>query len=257
MKLTITKFDAVLALFFASAFLLAINPVQACESSCQNGISKAFSDAYSKEIDKIFSKYVTDLTDSSSLFDGVKVHTKLKIKIKEAISTAVTNQKNNFEGSLADLAKNSIFNEKPQFKGQCQHPLRVKQPPAGVNWTLTDCKNQDYICGNPPAICHFMNQIVKPRIVKNINTDFKSLVSSNKFSGTIKEGIKSAAISQGLSGNDLDTVVNGVSSNADDTLPGFQNDFVAGFCSAIKGKKDKTTCDKYDDNIKSLLLSFP
>lgn len=257
MKLTITKFDAVLVLFFASAFLLAINPVQACESSCQNGISKAFSDAYTKEIDKIFSKYVTDLTNSNSLFDGVKVHTKLKIKINEAITAAVANQKNNFEDTLADLAKNSIFNEKPQFKGQCQHPLRVKQPPAGVNWTLADCKNQDYICGNPPAICHFMDDIVKPRIVKDVNSDFKTRVSSNDFMGAIKEGIKSAATGQGLSGKDLDTVVNGVSSNVESTLPGFESDFGAKFCSPIKGKKNKTTCDKYDSDIKSLLLSFP
>ena len=33
---------------------------------------------------------------------------------------------------------------------------------------------QDYICGNPPAVCHFMDQYVKPRNVKNVNESLRS-----------------------------------------------------------------------------------
>ncbi|CAG8485149.1 13997_t:CDS:1 [Acaulospora morrowiae] len=251
MKFNIVAF----ALTLVSILLLTSNSAQACEASCQVGISKAFSDAYTIEIDSIFSKFVKDLS-TSSLFDGVKIHTSLKAKIVDAITSSIKNQKNNFEGNLVDLVKNSIFNEKPRFKGQCQNPLRVVQPPAGVNWTLTDCEKQDYICGNPPAICHFMNGIVKPRNVNDINSAFASMVNSASFLDTVKKGIESAASNGGLKGKDLDNAVNGITNNFQKTLPGFNKTFVEDFCAGIKGR-NATTCDKYDDNIKSILLSFP
>ncbi|CAG8654419.1 247_t:CDS:1 [Acaulospora colombiana] len=248
----------ILAIIFAfSTLLLTTTPVKACEASCQNGISKAFSDAYSIEIDKIYSNYIADLKNSSSLFDGFKAHTTLKKETIDAIVTAVTDQGKSFESGLTDLVKNSIFNEKPQFKGQCQNPLRVTQPPAGVNWTLSDCEKQDYICGNPPAICHFMSTIVKPRIVSDIDNSFSKVVSSDDFLNSISAAIGKVASNEGLSGSDLESYVDHVTDNFKDTIQGFESSFVGEFCKVTDNKKNETACDKYDSDIKLLLLSFP
>ncbi|CAG8707991.1 7426_t:CDS:1, partial [Funneliformis mosseae] len=57
------------------------------------------------------------------------------------------------------LVSDSILVQNPMFKGQCQKPLKVIQPPIGDPWKLSDC-------GNPPSMCHFMDEIVKPKLLK-------------------------------------------------------------------------------------------
>ncbi|RHZ88825.1 hypothetical protein Glove_21g358 [Diversispora epigaea] len=223
--------------------LFSPNPAQSCEKSCQNGIGGAFAQAYTKEITNLFKQFNSKL--ENSLFNkvsGIKSSTKKEI-YNSCVHTTSDTMKD-FESNLVNIVKSGIFNQAPKFKGQCQHPLRVTQPPKGVNWTLSDCEKQNYICGNPPSICHFMDALVKPRNVENINQNFiKTFTKSSTFLNKI-----SALISSKVDDKSKATAI---TKNFSDTLNDFQkNIFSKEFCT-------KTVCDKYDENIKLILLSFP
>ncbi|CAG8447013.1 2402_t:CDS:2 [Diversispora eburnea] len=203
----------------------------------------AFAQAYTKEITKLFNKFDSDLeTDLFNRVSGMKKSTKKEIY--NSCVNIISDTVKTFESNLVNVVKDSIFNQEPKFKGQCQNPHRVKQPPKGVNWTLSDCQKQDYICGNPPAICHFMESIVKPRNVKNINKNFittftKSSTFLNKISNLISSKV------------DDKSKAKAIINNFNNSLNNFQkNVFSKNFCT-------KKVCDHYDKNIKLLLLSFP
>jgi hypothetical protein len=248
MKSSLTFFATIVAI---SVLLFSVVPTNACEQSCRTGISLAFGDNYSKEVDKIFPTLVKNLKDHC--LDGFSgsVSSSTKSKFNSIIEEETDKCKHAFTGNFAKLIEDSIFNQSPQFKGQCQHPLRVNQPPAGVAWTMEDCQNQDYICGNPPAVCHYMDQIVKPRNVKNVNESLKDRLSTSGscFSSLTRSLIISAAKST-IKATELPSFVESIESNIEKQYNDFVNTFTQEFC---KG----TTCDKYDHDIKVKLLSYP
>src|SRR6185437_1209311 len=165
--------------FFATAVLLfTAIPTNACEQKCRTGISLAFGDNYAIEVKKLDEKFKSNL--EKNLFTGFtkEVSSSTRSACNKAINYEVDCFEKSFISTFAKLIEDSIFNQSPQFKGQCQHPFRVKQPPPGVAWTMKDCEDQDYICGNPPAVCHYMDQYVKPRNVKNVNDSLKDRLST-------------------------------------------------------------------------------
>lgn len=80
----------------------------------------------------------------------------------------------------------TIFADEPKFKGDCNEPHRVDQPSLGVNWTMADCHAMDYICGNPPSICHFM-PMIKTRIERKLASQLEMKVGGS--SGLIEGGV--------------------------------------------------------------------
>nr|CAG8600660.1 220_t:CDS:1 [Entrophospora candida] len=254
MKFTSRLFGTGILAASAVLLLFTATSVNACEQSCRDGISHAFADKYALEIapkfdsfstsvnKNIFKKFnVTDFVASSKV-------KKLKAGVLSALTKKIPTLKTSFITSLAPLIQRAIFEQKPKFKGQCQVPLKVTQPPPNVAWTESDCTNQDYICGNPPAICHFMNTIVKPRNVKNVI----ELLSSKEgpFFNTLNSEIKRVTAKFVTNKNKLNGLNNALAKNLKGLLARFVKDFKATFCSG-------TTCDKYDEEIKKLLLSFP
>ncbi|RIA87099.1 hypothetical protein C1645_778046 [Glomus cerebriforme] len=236
-----------------TTLLLTAAPNQACEQNCRDGISLAFCNSYIQEWNPLFDNFTTNLLnnlykDSNGNIDQVKNATNI------AVLNQVNKLKVDFSRSCKDIVQNSIFLYEPKFKGQCQRPLKVIQPKNGVNWTLTDCQNQDYVCGNPPSICHFMDKYVKPRNVGILKEALSGRASvDGDFTGTITIAIEDAVTKSGAFGNDqsrMNTFLGIVTTNLRHELDHFAKDFNDGFCF-------KTSCDKYDDEIKSILLSFP
>ncbi|RIA87098.1 hypothetical protein C1645_778045 [Glomus cerebriforme] len=248
MKSSLTYFATIVAI---SVLLFTIVPTNACEQSCRTGISLAFGDNYSKEVKVLFVEFKKRLQDNlSNGFTG-SVSSSARSSCNKVIEEETDKFEDTFTGNFAKLIEDSIFNQSPQFKGQCQHPLRVNQPPAGVAWTMDDCQNQDYICGNPPAVCHFMDQYVKPRNVKNVNESLKDRLSPNgSFFSTLSRAIIISAAKSNIKANDLPSFATVAEKNILDTFSGFVDYFAQEFC---KG----TTCDKYDHDIKVKLLSYP
>ncbi|CAB4402685.1 unnamed protein product [Rhizophagus irregularis] len=248
MKSSLTFFATIVAI---SVLLFSVVPTNACEQSCRTGISLAFGDNYSKEVDKLFPTLEDNVKDNCLKGFSGSVSSSTKSSFNKIIEDETDKCKKAFTDNFAKLIEDSIFNQVPQFKGQCQHPLRVNQPPAGVAWTMEDCENQDYICGNPPAVCHYMDQYVKPRNVKNVNESLKDRLSSNGscFSSLVRSLIIAAAKSN-IKASDLGSFAQTIEDNIEAQFNDFIKYFGDEFC---KG----TTCDKYDHDIKVKLLSYP
>ncbi|KAF9159500.1 hypothetical protein BGX21_006655 [Mortierella sp. AD011] len=165
MKFSLATFLGV----FSLALSLAPSAVQACERECQVNVSHAFADKYqvlSNEYFTLLSRKVEE-----SLFYGISAGDVLTpIEKDDAVKTirdSVAKAQNAWDVTIFQTVFDTIFKDEPKFKGDCNHPHRVNQPPRGVNWTMPDCHNMDYICGNPPSICHFM-PMIKTRIVNKL-----------------------------------------------------------------------------------------
>lgn len=154
---------------FSLALSFAPSSVQACERECQVNVSHAFADKYQL----LSSDYFTLLSQKveESFFYGIPVGQVLSPlesgNAVKAIRDSIEKAQNAWDVTIFKTVFDTIFKDEPKFKGDCNHPHRVIQPPLGVNWTMPDCHNMDYICGNPPSICHFM-PMIKDRIVKKL-----------------------------------------------------------------------------------------
>ncbi|KAF9550530.1 hypothetical protein EC957_000204 [Mortierella hygrophila] len=153
-----------------TTFLLALtsNVTEACERQCQLNVSHAFADKYQLLSSLHFSTLSTKI--EQSLFHGVPTTAYSSTEATNAIQhlqEAVTKAQRAWDVSLFRTVFDTIFVDKPQFRGDCNEPHRVDQPALGVNWTMTDCHAMDYICGNPPSICHFL-PMIKTRIERKL-----------------------------------------------------------------------------------------
>ncbi|RGB37200.1 hypothetical protein C1646_695436 [Rhizophagus diaphanus] len=249
------KFSPIFIIIFITTFLFDKN--QACEQSCRDGISLAFCNSYTQEWNPLFDTLGNNLTNN--IYNGLDVN--VVNQVKNLVDTAILNQVNKsrteFSNNCKDIVEDSIFSKDPKFKGQCQKPLKVIQPKPGVNWTLSDCEQQDYICGNPPSICHFMNEHVKPRNVESLKESLNDHVSDNGnfTSSFIKITNKVITKSDSFEKNQTKDFMEIVTKNIKFELNQFATTFNNSFC--ISDSNSTTSCDKYDSGIKSLLLSFP
>jgi len=254
MKFTSRLFGTGILAASAVLLLFTATSVNACEQDCREGIARAFADKYALEISPKFNSFKTSV--NKNLFKKIKVTNfvapnkvkKLKAGVLSALTKKITTLKKQYIASIAPLIQKAIFEQNPKFKGQCQNPENVKQPPPGVPWKESDCVKQDYICGNPPAICHFMDSIVKPRNVKNVIESLSS--KEGTFFNTLNSQIKKVTSKFVTNKTKLNGLNKELAKSLKVLLAGFVKNFKAKFCSG-------TTCDKYDEEIKKLLLSFP
>ncbi|KAG0260295.1 hypothetical protein BGZ95_004492 [Linnemannia exigua] len=150
--------------------LIYTQSTQACERSCQLSVSHAFADKYQL----LTSRHFLTLSQkiNQSFFHGVPpppaAYTPTEgnnaiLHLQESLTRA----QQAWDVSLFRTVFDTIFVDEPQFRGDCNEPHRVDQPAAGVNWTMSDCHAMDYICGNPPSICHFL-PMIKVRIERKL-----------------------------------------------------------------------------------------
>ncbi|KAK3829696.1 MAG: hypothetical protein J3R72DRAFT_426079 [Linnemannia gamsii] len=155
------------------AALLALTytqPAQACERLCQLNISHAFADKYQLLTSQHFLTISQKI--NQSLFHGVPPPPTAysPTEANNAVlhfQESLTRAQRAWDVSLFQIVFETIFVDAPQFRGDCNEPHRVDQPAVGVNWTMSDCHAMDYICGNPPSICHFL-PMIKLRIERKL-----------------------------------------------------------------------------------------
>ncbi|KAF9111238.1 hypothetical protein BGX27_005185 [Mortierella sp. AM989] len=173
---------SVAALIGAFSLTLSFAPssVQACEHDCQVNVSHAFADKYQI----LSNNYFTTLSQKieESAFYGIPAGDLLtSLESENAVSVlrdAVIKAQNAWDVTIFKTVYDTIFRDEPKFKGDCNVPHRVTQPPLGVNWTMDDCHDMDYICGNPPSICHFM-PMIKHRIVSKLTYQLQANVDGD------------------------------------------------------------------------------
>ncbi|KAG0365564.1 hypothetical protein BC939DRAFT_481651 [Gamsiella multidivaricata] len=224
--------------------------VQACERECQVNVSHAFADKYQI----VSSHYFTLLNRKieESLFYGIPVAQTLSPAESTAavktIQDSIVKAQNAWDVTIFPTVFDTIFKDEPKFKGDCNHPHRVRQPPLGVNWTMPDCHNMDYICGNPPSICHFM-PMIKHRIVRKLIMQLQSRVDgddSDVYTNFIAPALQTLLTGQ--------TKLQQYSA----TLHGNLNQIL----EAVKNELDEFADEsqwkrEWDMEIKILLLTFP
>ncbi|GJJ77071.1 hypothetical protein EMPS_09430 [Entomortierella parvispora] len=238
------------AAFGALATLAVFMPsVSACEHVCQVNVSRAFSDKY--EI--VSNNYFTLLTNKvkDSVFYGLPKdtltadETTASIKV---ITDAVAEAGKAWSATLFQTVFTSIFADEPKFKGDCNNPHRVTQPPKGVWWKMADCHNMDYICGNPPSICHFM-PMIKTRIVKKLIGQLQAKVDgdeSDVYEGYIEPALQTV-LTQQPKLVEFTPILHG---NLNQILESIKLSLV-NFADEAQWNKD------WDLQIKEMLLTFP
>ncbi|KAG0282167.1 hypothetical protein BGZ96_000778 [Linnemannia gamsii] len=174
--------------------LTSTHLAEACERQCQLNVSHAFADKYQLLTSQHFSTLSTKI--EQSLFHGVPTTAYSPTEATNAIQhlqEAVIKAQRAWDVSLFRTVFDTIFVDEPKFKGDCNEPHRVDQPILGVNWTMADCHAMDYICGNPPSICHFM-PMIKTRIERKLAVQLEIKVggSSGLIEGVSENGDGSA-----------------------------------------------------------------
>ncbi|CAG8462324.1 7612_t:CDS:1 [Acaulospora morrowiae] len=231
-------------------------PVNACEEPCRVGVSKAFVDNWKTEILPIFKIFSVNSTFdlyNNTLLNNVTTDVKLLGKvlsdIYEHTQQSISGLSDIFIPTLPAIIEDAIFNVEPRFKGDCNNPKRVTQPQPGVNWTLQDCANMDYICGNPPSICHFLD-VAKNKSKNAIVNALTTLSSATgTFLTTVVDEVKAVASGNGLPSSGTDYLVTMVTTNLQHWFNILPATFESAFCP--------NSCPQYDQDIKLLLLSYP
>ncbi|KAF9960885.1 hypothetical protein BGZ72_005555 [Mortierella alpina] len=237
------------AAFGALSMALFAPAVLACERECQVNVSRAFADKYEILSDQYFT--LLNQKVEESFFYGISANPLTPGKSADVLKTmkdSITGAQEAWSKTIFQTVFDTIFKDEPKFKGDCNFPHRVNQPPRGVNWTMPDCHNMDYICGNPPSICHFM-PMIKTRIVKKLTAQLQERLDgddSDVYVSFIGPALQTVlAAEPGLSGH-LKTL----HANLNQIL------------ESVKGELEKFANEdnwksEWDMEIKWLLLTFP
>jgi hypothetical protein len=249
---------------------------EACERHCQLNVSHAFADKYQILTSQHFSTLSTKI--DQSLFHGVPATAYSPTEAKNAIQhlqEAVTKAQYAWDVSLSRTVFDTIFTDEPKFKGDCNEPHRVDQPSLGVNWTMADCHAMDYICGNPPSICHFI-PMIKTRIERKLADQLEIKIggSSGLFRGGASENGRGSADEADVYANFLGPALSKVlmthpkleayqatmHGNLNQILELVKEQIVAEAARLAPGAepmKNEKWKPEWDLEIKLLLLSFP
>ncbi|KAF7723519.1 hypothetical protein EC973_001894 [Apophysomyces ossiformis] len=186
------KYSLALIAFFATTSL-------ACEPLCRHGVAQAFAEYYkpvvTMAVDELREPLIASMHRATmpEELDHTLPPGPLQAGAEKAANLALDNF---ISQATARSLENGIYSvmfsentEYQPFKGDCNAPprrLTRNMPRKGESWTLEECEKMDYICGNPPSICHFLDQI-KARIVKEIKRQLSEHAKSDN--GLLIRGI--------------------------------------------------------------------
>ncbi|CAG8440011.1 4989_t:CDS:1 [Ambispora gerdemannii] len=246
-----------LLLVAGSTVLFTTNPSSACEKTCRVGISTTFAEKYGNVTHPIWVSLYQNLEDTALdnvVFPSKKdsVTQKLRKQILLTLNNKAKKLETNFNKRLPNIVEHAIFVQKPQFRGDCNHPFRVKQPKPPAIWKMSDCRKMNYICGNPPSICHFLDMI-KKRNVKAIKSVLsKEATTKENFLATLSNAVNQTLHnnSEIIKKSEIPDIVAAVKVNIVKSLTLFAGHYNSEFC---KGN----SCDRFDLEIKKQLLTYP
>ncbi|KAG2214931.1 hypothetical protein INT45_013453 [Circinella minor] len=251
---------------------LLVNMALACEPECRHGLAAAFAGFYGpviqlsvEDLKNTFSQTLFNITLPSQISSTVPEDI-LRNGVANSLSETLELFVNQASGKpLEDGIFAVMFSEANPFKGDCNHPARLtrKMPPAGESWYRDECEKMDYICGNPPSICHFLDD-VKARIVNRIKAQLSGYATfDNGFLvrnvvQTVKMTTDAVLDDYGAGSQKDDPNVvafkNALISNALRSLDTWAEVDVKQLCNR-PGQKE--ACDGWDEEIIPEILKWP
>ncbi|KAI8388021.1 uncharacterized protein BYT42DRAFT_543394 [Radiomyces spectabilis] len=255
---------ALLAVFASTAF--------ACEPECRRGLAADFTVQYEPVVRMTLDNLQSELSKSLSNFtfpDQIRSVVP-EDEFRNGIGSAVKNTLEQYSQLAAGqrLEKdiyNVMFNEDKPFKGDCNHPKRVdrRMPPPGDSWTRDECVKMDYICGNPPSICHFLDDI-KGRIVKRMKERMqadasydngwlvRSLLQDLRYS--VNNSLNKYGAGSMVEDPSVNNIVKSLVNNSLRSLDAWVDSDVKSLCTT---SSEHDVCDGWDEVIIPKILQWP
>ncbi|CDS04854.1 hypothetical protein LRAMOSA07384 [Lichtheimia ramosa] len=244
----------------------------ACEPECRRGLAADFAKHYGPvvqlAVDQLQDSFASDVTNAtlpSSIYTMLPENV-LQSKLTEQLSSTLGVFVEEATGKdLTSGIFSVMFAEEKPFKGDCNHPARLtrKMPPPGESWTREECQKMDYICGNPPSICHFLPDI-KQRILGRIRSqlanyatfDDGSLVKNvvQSIKQTTSDVMREYGAGSSMDDPEVKSYVDTIISNAIRSLDTWSTEDLKSLCTR---PEDDQVCNGWDDSIITEILKWP
>ncbi|KAG2225751.1 hypothetical protein INT45_011419 [Circinella minor] len=251
---------------------LVASLTSACEPLCRHAISQTLADRYIpvihlavNELHESLNTNVYHITIPDKLSNTVP-EKELQDGIRNTIEDGLDDFTMQATGAMLEEGiYQTLFSGDQPFKGDCNSPKRLdrKKPNEGEDWTREECEKMDYICGNPPSICHFLDMI-KTRIVVYLRgylmeqTQFGSGLLFQSLAPNMKQSIHSTIIRYGagslLTDADIMAYVNNIISNTIHSLDVWSHTTVQDICAR---PEDSDICDGWDEMVIPEILRWP
>ncbi|ORZ01046.1 hypothetical protein BCR43DRAFT_433043 [Syncephalastrum racemosum] len=257
-------------LSWATIFIISILSIitYACEPECRHAITQTLADRYVPALESTIQR-LHDALGSNLYYVSIPEQlvavvpeTELRDTIVSIVDNSITNVTEENSGANLEAALYvTLFAGDQPFKGDCNSPPRLtrKKPPPGESWTREECQKMDYICGNPPSICHFLDDI-KQRIVESLKVRLKeqarygSGILFKNLAPKMKESVRSKITVYGagslLKDPGVAAYINTLATNTLRTVDTWANTEVAELCS-------DGTCDGWDEEVIPEILKWP
>jgi len=255
--------------FGATLVAAFVAVVSACEPDCRRGLATEFAKRYHIPIAHTLQGLKTELVNINlaipSQISAAVSEQALRAGIENGVTTSIDKMIHTVNSdSLDKLYYSEMFNGPRAFKGDCNNPKRVdrRMPPPGESWTLDECEKMDYICGNPPSICHFLDEI-KDRLLNRTRvrlTDYSTSdgVFARALANDVRNSVNNVLSREGAGSLIDDPIVNVM---VDDILikqiggmKTWATRDVRNLC--LTGDQD-SICNGWDDEIKIEILKWP
>lgn len=242
------------------ALFLTLSTVLGCEMPCRRGVSQNFADYYTPVVQMSVDSLQQQL---SSSVQRITLPSDFSQDILDSLQTSLTNNLEQFvqddalKNKLAQGFYQVIFNEELPYKGDCNNPKRLnrKMPPEGESWTIQECQKMDYRCGNPPSICHFLDD-VKQRCIGRMRRQLAEYVSVDNGS-LVKKLVRDARqlilTNSGQSSRSTEIYVTKVVSSIISTLDHWVSHDLPQICET---PEQEEACNSWDDKIKLDILQW-
>ncbi|KAI8994943.1 hypothetical protein BDB01DRAFT_774698 [Pilobolus umbonatus] len=255
------------------SLLFIATGILACEMPCRRGVSKAFGEFYTPvvqaTVDNLQTHLVQSITqvtipakitnnvESTELLHSVTVA--INSSLSDFVSTATS------EDRLAQGIYQVIFNEELPYKGDCNHPKRLTRtmPPPGESWTMEECQKMDYRCGNPPSICHFLDD-VKRRAIGRIRRQLTEYASFDngllvrnlvrKLRKSVHDSLASHGVGRLIEDNVTELYISKIVTSVIKSLDIWVEQDVKQICNT---PEQDELCNSWDDEINVEILKYP
>ncbi|KAI9300536.1 hypothetical protein BJ944DRAFT_272896 [Cunninghamella echinulata] len=251
--------------------LLYSQLIIACERPCRDAIAKSFTEKYSPLIHHVIDKLQDPLLHTiqqkqvpEQLSSTMPIDV-LQSMLTNRILIQIQQLKNHTTFNLQDNIYNVMFKDvDPPFKGDCSVPKRLerKVPPPNESWTLQECELMDYVCGNPPSICHFLDMI-KQRIIDRMKilleepVQFDGIIFKSLAQDT-KQTIQGLMVKYGAGSLLRDQSVFGYINNIiRDMMHTFDEWVESDIKNLCDDPDQELFCGGWDNDIKYEILKFP